>query len=110
LTSAWRHRPNTFRALRATYGPLWVRCDFCRRFSTLRLTPEQMEMDYRKVHFSCSKCGGEAICCVVHPCKDGHADYKEVVQSNLRHPVAQERMRLRRGEWIPPKLRWKPMR
>jgi hypothetical protein len=35
MTSAWPHRPYTFYALAKTYGPMWLRCDVCRRYRRL---------------------------------------------------------------------------
>jgi len=37
MTGPWPHRPFTFRALQKTFGPMWVRCDVCRRYAQLRL-------------------------------------------------------------------------
>lgn len=110
MVGAWPAKPYTFRGLKACFGQMWVRCDACRRFAVLRVGERYLDADYRKVHFSCSKCGGEGATCVIHPHKDGYADYRETPPSDLRHPRAHERMRLRRGDFIPPKLRWKPMR
>ncbi len=111
MTRPWPHKPHTFRALKVMAGGdgLWVRCDSCRRFGRFLIPPGLMDADYRKFHHSCSKCGGAAALCVVHPHKDRMTDYKEVEPSNLRHPKAQDRMLRRQGKWIPPKLRWKPM-
>ena len=110
MVGPWPHRPYSFRALRATFGEMWLRCDFCRRFAALRIPRELRDHDYRRFRFSCSKCGGEATHCVIHPHKDGYPDYREDQPNPRRHPAAEERMRLRRGEWIAPKLRWKPTR
>jgi hypothetical protein len=35
MTEAWPHKPYTFRALRKTFGAMWVRCDVCRRYATI---------------------------------------------------------------------------
>jgi hypothetical protein len=34
---AWPHKPYTFRALRKTFGAMWVRCDVCRRYAPLSI-------------------------------------------------------------------------
>ncbi len=56
----------TFRALQKTYGPMWVRCDLCRRYAHLRLTG-LLDADYRTSQFSCSRCGSDAWVCLVEP-------------------------------------------
>ena len=61
--------PFTFRALQTTFGAMWVRCDICRRYATLRLTGLP-DVDYPTHRFSCSRCGSEAWVCVVEPVKD----------------------------------------
>jgi hypothetical protein len=45
--------PYSFGALRKTFGPLWVRCDVCRRYARLFLR-ELRDVDYRTKTFSCS--------------------------------------------------------
>ena len=37
MVSAWPSIPFTFRALRKTFGTMWLRCDACRRYAPLRL-------------------------------------------------------------------------
>jgi hypothetical protein len=48
--------PNSFGALRETLGPLFVRCDVCRRYARLYLA-EICDTDYRTKTFSCCRCG-----------------------------------------------------
>jgi hypothetical protein len=44
-----KHEPCTFRALRATYGTLYVRCDLWLRHAPLSLTGI-LDVDYRADH------------------------------------------------------------
>ena len=53
VTEAWPHKPYTFRALRKTFGAMWVRCDVCRRYAPLSIGGLQ-DVDYRSKTFSCS--------------------------------------------------------
>jgi hypothetical protein len=64
MIGPWPFRPYTFRALTKTFGPLWVRCDVCRRYERLQYA-ELSDVDYRSKTFSCSVCGGPAWLCVV---------------------------------------------
>ena len=76
MTEAWPHKPFTFRALRKTFGAMWVRCDVCRRYAPLSIGGLQ-EVDYRSKTFSCSQCGSEAYLAVIEPIKEaGMADYR----------------------------------
>ena len=52
--AAWPYEPYTFRALQKTFGPMWVRCDVCRRYASLRLAG-LLDVDYRTKRFSCSR-------------------------------------------------------
>ena len=61
--------PYTFRALRKTYGPLWLRCDVCRRYVPLKIGGLQ-NVDYRTKTFSCSKCGAAAYVAIIEPIKE----------------------------------------
>ena len=36
MASLWPHKPHTFRALSRIYGPMWLRCDVCRRYARLK--------------------------------------------------------------------------
>ncbi len=47
VTEAWPHKPYTFRALRKTFGTMWVRCDACRRYAPLSISGLQ-EVDERE--------------------------------------------------------------
>jgi transcription elongation factor Elf1 len=68
VTEAWPHKSYTFRALRKTFGAMWVRCDVCRRYAPLSIAGLQ-EVDYRSKTFSCSQCGSEAYLAVIEPIK-----------------------------------------
>lgn len=92
MASLWSHKASTFRALRATFGKLWVRCDVCRRYAPLSLAGLQ-DVDYRSRTFSCSKCGNDGYLCIVEPIKErGMEDYRlDRVESPERHPDAGRR-------------------
>src|SRR5262249_51422555 len=76
MVGPWQFRPYTFRALAKTFGPLWVRCDVCRRYARLQIGA-LMEVDYRSKTFSCSVCGDAASLCVVEPITEpGMQDYR----------------------------------
>jgi hypothetical protein len=76
---------------------MWVRCDICRRYATLRLTG-LLDVDYRTKRFSCSRCGSEAWVCVVEPIKElGMQDYcLDEIEDPQRHPAAVDRLTGRR--------------
>jgi len=68
MVGPWPFRPYTLRALAKTFGPLWVRCDVCRRYAGSQVA-ELLDVDYRSKTFSCSVCGGPAWLCAVEPAK-----------------------------------------
>ena len=69
MTEAWPHKRHTFRALRKTFGTMWVRYDVCRRYAPLSIGGLQ-DVDYRSKTFSCSRCGSEAFLAVIEPIKE----------------------------------------
>ena len=88
MTGPWPHKPFTFRALRKTFGAMWVRCDACRRYAPLSIAGLQ-EVDCRSETFSCSQCGSEAYLAVVEPIKEtGMADYRLDELDNPQHHQA----------------------
>ena len=89
VTEPWPHKPYTFRALRKTFGVMWVRCDVCRRNTPLSIAGLQ-EVDYRSKIFSCSQCGSEAYLAVIEPIKEaGMQDYRlDAIEQSERHPTA----------------------
>jgi len=93
MVGPWPYRAYTFRALSKTYGPMWLRCDACRRYACLRLRGLH-DVDYRDKTFSCSRCGAEASLCLVEPVKEtGMTDYLlDVVDVPQRHPEATRRL------------------
>jgi hypothetical protein len=93
MTGPWPHKPFTFRALRKTFGPLWVRCDVCRRYAPLSIGGLQ-EVDYRSKTFSCSQCGSEAYLAVIEPIKEaGMQDYRlDAIERPEPHPIATVRL------------------
>ncbi len=97
MTGPWPHKPFTFRALRKTFGAMWVRCDFCRRYAPLSIGGLQ-DVDYRSKTFSCSQCGSEAYLAVIEPTKEaGMQDYRlDQREDPERHPSAVDRLTSRR--------------
>ena len=93
MTEAWPHKPYTFRALRKTFGVMWVRCDVCRRYAPLSIRGFQ-EVDYCSKTFSCSQCGSEAYLAVIEPIKEaGMQDYRlDAIDQSERHPAAIDRL------------------
>ena len=69
MVGYWPDRAFTFRAFRKVFGPLWVRCDVCRRYARLHLG-ELRNVDYRTKTFSCSICGSDGAMALEEPCKD----------------------------------------
>jgi hypothetical protein len=94
------YRAFTFRSLSKTNGPMWLRCDICRRYGRLKLAGLH-DVYYRTKTFSCSVCGSEAYFCLVEPTKEfGMHDYRlDEVEKPERHPDAVDRLtgRRRRG-------------
>ena len=101
MAGPWLDRPYTFRALRKTFGQMWVRCGACRRYARLRLTG-LLEVDYRTRTFSCSRCGAEAFVAVVKPNQErGMEDYRlDEVEAPARHPSAVRRLTGRRRSTV----------
>jgi hypothetical protein len=93
MVSPWPSKPFTFRALAKTYGPMWLRCDACRRYARLNLAGLH-EVDSRTKTFSCSRCGDNAGFCVVEPIKErGMEDYRlDDVDHPAHHPDAVRRL------------------
>jgi hypothetical protein len=93
MVGPWLVKPYTFRALRKTYGPLWLRCDVCRRYVPLKIGGLQ-NVDYRTKTFSCSKCGAAAYVAIIEPIKEtGMEDYRlDEIEAPQRHPVAVDRL------------------
>jgi hypothetical protein len=93
MTSLWPYRAYTFRALSKTYGPMWLRCDVCRRYARLKLAGLH-DVDYRTKTFSCSICGSDAYLCLVEPITEtGMWDYRLNERENPeRHSAAVKRL------------------
>ena len=93
MVSAWPSTPYTFRALRKTFGAMWLRCDACRRYAPLRLAGLH-DVDHRTRSFSCSACGAAATLCVVEPTRErGMEDYRlDERERPARHPEAVRRL------------------
>ena len=56
MVGPYRGVPYSFGVLRQTFGPLFVRCDVCRRYARLYLA-DIRDTDYRTKTFSCCRCG-----------------------------------------------------
>ena len=84
--------PYSFGALRKVFGPLWVRCDVCRRYARLHIG-ELRDVDYRTT-FSCSICGADGAMALNEPCKDtGMEDYRlDQRVDPQHHPAAVKRL------------------
>jgi hypothetical protein len=85
--------PYSFGALRQTYGPLFVRCDVCRRYARLYLA-EIRDADYRTKTFSCCRCGTDGALAIAEPnTETGMTDYRlDQVEAPQHHPAAVARL------------------
>lgn len=99
MVGPWPHKPFTFRACVATFGPLWVVCYSCRRFRRLSLAGIA-ERDYRSVTFSCSRCGAKGDFVATQPNTErGQEDMRDdPVENPQRHPAAVRRLLAGRHE------------
>ena len=97
MVGPFRGVPYSFGALRQVFGPLWVRCDVCRRYARLHLR-ELRDVDYRTKTFSCSICGSDGAMALDEPCKDtGMEDYRlDQRVDPQHHPAAVKRLTDRR--------------
>jgi hypothetical protein len=102
MVGAWPFRAYTFRALRKSFGPMWLRCDVCRRYAPLVLGGLQ-DCDYRSKTFSCVRCGAAGSLCIVEPSKEtGMTDYRlDPCAAPVRHPAAEARLRRGRQPPVP---------
>ena len=84
---------SSFGALRKTLGPLWIRCDVCRRYARL-FVRELRDVDYRTKIFSYSVSGADGAIALEEPCKDtGMEDYRLDQRVDPKHhPVAIKRL------------------
>jgi hypothetical protein len=85
--------PYSFGALRQTYGPLFVRCDVCRRYARLYLA-EIRDTDSRTKTFSCCRCGTDGALAITEPnTETGMTDYRlDQVERAQHHPAAVDRL------------------
>ena len=85
--------PYSFGALRQTYGPLFVRCEVCRRYARLYLA-EIRDTDSRTKTFSCCRCGSDGALAISEPSTEtGMTDYLlDQVEGPQRHPAAVDRL------------------
>ena len=56
------YKLHSFGELRRVLGPLWVRCDTCRRFRRLRVTRALRDRDHRRTRFRCQRCSRLGVC------------------------------------------------
>ena len=84
------------------FGPLYVRCDVCRRYARLPW-PGMREIDYRSKTFSCSQCGSEAYLALIEPIKEaGMQDYRlDPIELPQHHTAAVDRLMGRRRRSAP---------
>ena len=87
MVGPFRGVPYSFGALRQFFGPLWVRCDVCRRYARLNLR-ELRDVDYRTKTFSCSICGSAGAMALDETHKDtwmkDYASISEWTHSTIR--------------------------
>jgi hypothetical protein len=85
--------PYSFGALRQTYGPLYVRCDVCRRYARLYLA-EIRDTDYRTKTFSCCRCGTDGALAITEPSTEtGMTDYQlDQIEEPQHHAAAVNRL------------------
>jgi hypothetical protein len=85
--------PYSFGALRKTYGPLFVRCDVCRRYARLYLAKIR-DTGYRTKTFSCCRCGTDGALAITEPSTEtGMTDYQlDQVEGPQHHPGAIARL------------------
>jgi hypothetical protein len=85
--------PYSFGALRQTFGPLYVRCDVCRRYARLHLVGLR-DVDYRTRSFSCVVCGADGALAITDPSTEtGMTDYRlDQRDAPTRHPNAVRRL------------------
>jgi hypothetical protein len=85
--------PYSFGALLQTYGPLFVRCDVCRRYARLYLA-EIRDTDYRTKTFRCCRCGTDGALAIAEPnTETGMTDYQlDQVEGPQHHPAAVARL------------------
>jgi transposase-like protein len=103
------YKLHTFAELRAVLGPLWVRCDSCRRFRGLRITKALRDRDYRFTRFKCQRCGHQGACTDERPDRQkGMEDY--VYDRGPAHPIDIARQTPVGRLFVPEKLRWKATR
>jgi hypothetical protein len=85
--------PRTFAELEEEFGPLYVRCDVCRRHVRLELGGLR-DVDYRRKTFSCSVCGDAGALAIGDPTTErGRQDYRlDPVADPPRHRAAVVRL------------------
>jgi hypothetical protein len=93
MVGPYRGVPYSFGALRETYGPLFVRCDVCRRYARLYLA-EIRNTDSRTKTFSCCRCGTDGALAISEPNTEiGMTDYQlDQVEGPTHHPAAVDRL------------------
>jgi hypothetical protein len=81
--------PYSFGALCQTYGPLFVRCDVCRRYARLYLA-DIRDTDYRTKTFGCCRCGADGALAITEPnTETGMTDYQlDQIEGPQHHPGA----------------------
>jgi hypothetical protein len=93
MVGRFRGVPFSFGALREIYGPLFVRCDVCRRYARLYLA-EIRNTDSRTKTFSCCRCGSDGALAITEPnTETGMTDYRlDQVEGPQHHPAAIARL------------------
>lgn len=89
------YTPGTFRACQWADGQMYVRCNACRRYVELRMTPDLAERQVRRTTFSCTECGGEGALTGDDPARRGYR--LDPRDHPRRHPLAVARLTGRLG-------------
>lgn len=106
----------SFTELGACIGPIYARCDSCRRYVRIPASrPPFGDRDHRRTTLSCSGCGADGVVTTTEPSTEhGMEDYRqENWMAPARHPAAVQRIAGTSPTWsqpVPPKLRRRPVR
>ena len=93
VTESWPHKPYTFRALRKTFGAMWVRCDACRRYAPLSIGAFRMwTIGARPL--AARSVAARPTSPSFEPIKEaGMRDYRlDAIARPARHPAAVDRL------------------
>jgi hypothetical protein len=89
------YTPGTFRAVQWADGPIYVRCDACRRYVQLAMTADLAERQIARTTFSCCECGAAGHLTGDDPARRGYR--LDPRDHPRRHPLAVARLTGRLG-------------